>query len=128
MRQLKKDLSAWRKPTHAESYHVTRQKGTEPALHGEYETPNRGHLQMCLLRSAGFSLETKIPSGSGWAQLLRSRCRRSRGNRNDLSHGMKRVEGSAASRCTPWTWSLTTAQTPQASLLHQFGPLDLDED
>ena len=65
--KLRKEDSAWKKQLTQDQYYVTRKKGTEPPITGEYEdTETAGTYKCVCCGQPLFRSETKYHSGSGW--------------------------------------------------------------
>jgi peptide-methionine (R)-S-oxide reductase len=83
----------WRKLLSAEQFHITREKGTEPAFTGEYwDSKEEGTYRCVCCGTALFSSEDKYDSGSGWPSFVRPIDETSIGTERDESHGMVRTE------------------------------------
>lgn len=83
----------WKKTLTSEEYRVLREKGTEPAFSGEYWNEHAKGVYRC--RACGaelFSSEAKFDSGTGWPSFTEPVNREHVELKEDLSHGMKRVE------------------------------------
>lgn len=64
---MKKTNEEWKKKLTPEVYHVTREKGTEPAFTGKYWNSKDRGMYMCSNCGAElFSSGTKFDSGTGW--------------------------------------------------------------
>ena len=64
---MKKTEVEWRALLTDEQYHVTREKGTEPAFTGGYwKTKAPGSYECVCCGEPLFSAETKFDSGTGW--------------------------------------------------------------
>jgi peptide-methionine (R)-S-oxide reductase len=83
----------WKEALDPKAYHVLRQKGTEPAGSGEYDTfyPDGGHFVCGGCRAPLYSAEAKFKSGCGWPAF--DKCYKGAINTiTDSSYGMRRVE------------------------------------
>jgi peptide-methionine (R)-S-oxide reductase len=97
--KITKSDAEWRQQLSPEEYHVTRQKGTEPAFSGRYwNCKEHGTYKCVCCGEQLFSSETKYESGTGWPSfsqpLEQDRVEAS----IDRSHGMVRTEALCA-RC-----------------------------
>ena len=89
----------WRKELSPEQYHVTRQKGTEPAFTGAYWNNHEAGVYRCVGCGAElFSSEHQFDSGSGWPSFWRPMNSENVASESDVSHGMRRTEV-LCSRC-----------------------------
>jgi peptide-methionine (R)-S-oxide reductase len=89
----------WRKELSPQQYHVTRQKGTEPAFTGAYWNNHDVGVYRCVGCGAElFSSEHKFDSGSGWPSFWRPMNPENVASESDESHGMRRTEA-LCSRC-----------------------------
>jgi peptide-methionine (R)-S-oxide reductase len=91
--QVKKTDREWREQLSDEQYHVTREKGTEPAFTGAYwKNKAPGTYQCVCCGEPLFDSETKYESGTGWpsfwAPVEASRVQ----TETDQSHGVTRTE------------------------------------
>jgi peptide-methionine (R)-S-oxide reductase len=77
----------------AEQYHVTREKGTEPAFTGKYWNHKEPGVYRCVCCGAPlFSSETKYESGSGWPSFYAPMDPENVETEEDNSFGMHRTE------------------------------------
>ena len=89
----RKSDAAWRKQLTPEQYHVTREKGTEPAFTGKYWDEKRPGVYRCVGCGAElFSSETKYDSGSGWPSFYAPKDQAPVATEPDNSLGMHRTE------------------------------------
>lgn len=91
MKQMPEDY--WKKKLTPEQYHITREKGTEPAFTGKYYNNHETGMYECV--SCGqplFSSDTKFDSGSGWPSFDSPVNRERVELRPDTSYGMNRTE------------------------------------
>jgi peptide-methionine (R)-S-oxide reductase len=83
----------WREQLTPEQYHITRDKGTEPAFSGEYWDQKDDGLFRCVgCGQPLFSSETKFDSGTGWPSFWKPVEPRHIETKPDTSHGMRRTE------------------------------------
>ncbi|HEU5336010.1 MAG TPA: peptide-methionine (R)-S-oxide reductase MsrB [Terriglobales bacterium] len=99
MAEITKTDAEWRQQLSPEEYHVTRQKGTEPAFSGRYWNAKEHGTYHCVCCGEPlFSSETKYESGTGWPSFWQP-IEENRVEANiDRSHGMVRTEALCA-RC-----------------------------
>ena len=82
-----------------EQYHVTRQKGTEPAFTGQYwQTKTPGVYRCVCCGEPLFDAGDKYDSGTGWPSFTRPMDEARIATARDSSHGMARTEVMCA-RC-----------------------------
>ncbi|MEO8727378.1 MAG: peptide-methionine (R)-S-oxide reductase MsrB [Acidobacteriaceae bacterium] len=94
---ITKSEAEWRQQLTPAEYHITREKGTEPAFTGEYWDEHRAGAYHC--RCCGeplFDANTKFESGSGWPSFYAPIDPASVATHEDISHGMKRTEATCA--------------------------------
>lgn len=83
----------WKEVLEPRAFNVLRQKGTEPAGSGEYDTfyPSEGHFVCGGCKAPLYSAEAKFKSGCGWPAF--DKCYKGAIDTiTDSSFGMKRVE------------------------------------
>lgn len=77
----------------AEAYHITQEKGTEPAFTGKLLAEKRDGAYDCIVCGAElFSSEAKYDSGSGWPSFWDKISKDAIEEIRDTSHGMERIE------------------------------------
>ena len=90
---VKKTEREWRALLTGEQYHVTREKGTEPAFTGAYwKTKAPGSYECVCCGEPLFSAETKFDSGTGWPSFWAPVDASKVGLETDGSHGITRTE------------------------------------
>ena len=93
MAKIEKTDQEWRDQLDENSYHITRQKGTEPAFTGEYYQNKDDGTYLC--KCCGQSLfdsNSKYDSGSGWPSFYQLKQKGMIDEHADFTHGMHRVE------------------------------------
>lgn len=93
MSKVVKSEEQWRQDLTPEQYHILRQKGTERAFTGAYESYKGSGVFKC----AGcgqplFDAATKYNSGSGWPSFYQPIQDQAIDEHADHTHGMTRVE------------------------------------
>ena len=74
-------------------YHVTQEKGTEPAFAGGYwDCKDEGVYRCVVCDEELFSSDTKFDSGTGWPSFSAPADPDAVDTETDHSHGMQRVE------------------------------------
>jgi peptide-methionine (R)-S-oxide reductase len=91
--KIKKTEQEWKELLSDESYHVTRESGTERAFTGKYWNVYRNGTYHCICCDlALFSSETKFKSGTGWPSFYAPINSDNVGEILDNTHGWNRVE------------------------------------
>lgn len=96
---LPKSDEEWKAKLDPDTYHVTREKGTEAPFSGEYWNEHSKGVYKC--SNCGlelFSSDTKFDSGTGWPSFDQPMNRENVELIADDSHGMSRTEV-ACKRC-----------------------------
>ena len=76
-----------------QQFHVTQEKGTEPAFTGIYVDNHESGMYKCIVCGHDlFSSTTKFDSGSGWPSFWDAAGKDNVNLHEDLSHGMRRTE------------------------------------
>ncbi|HET6568935.1 MAG TPA: peptide-methionine (R)-S-oxide reductase MsrB [Rhodothermales bacterium] len=89
----------WKEELTPEQYHVTREKGTEPAFTGKYWDNEEPGVYRCVCCGAPlFTSETKYDSGCGWPSFYAPMEAENVEAQEDRSFGMRRTEVHCA-RC-----------------------------
>ena len=89
----------WKAQLTSEQFMVTRQKGTERAFTGQYNTTkDKGTYQCVCCGQDLFSSDTKYDSGSGWPSFWQPVAKDAVTEKDDRSWFMKRTEVTC-SRC-----------------------------
>ena len=91
--RTQKTEAEWREILTPEQYAVLRQQATERPFTGEYvSTKTEGTYHCAACGQALFSSDTKYESGSGWPSFWDVIQEGNVELREDVSHGMRRVE------------------------------------
>ena len=99
MEKIRKYEAEWKKELTPEQYHILREKGTERAFTGEYESKeDPGTYRCAACGEPLFASETKYHSGSGWPSFYQPLSQEAVAAHEDNSYGMRRVEVTCA-RC-----------------------------
>lgn len=97
--KLSKSNEEWRNQLSPKQYHVTREKGTEPAFTGEYWDCHDSGVFRCICCDAPlFDSGQKFDSGCGWPSFTAPVEAAQVTETVDTSHGMRRTEV-LCSRC-----------------------------
>jgi peptide-methionine (R)-S-oxide reductase len=92
-RKVEKSDSEWQAQLSPESYHITREKGTERAFTGAYWDHKEEGLYRCVACGEPlFDSETKYDSGSGWPSFYEPIESQNVDEEADNSLWMKRTE------------------------------------
>jgi peptide-methionine (R)-S-oxide reductase len=93
MEKINKTEAEWKKQLTPEQYHVTRQKGTEPAFTGCYWDNHEEGVYRCVCCGTElFRSDTKFESGTGWPSFSSPAVKENIRTETDASHGMVRTE------------------------------------
>ncbi len=99
MADIVKSDEEWKEQLTPEQYHVTREKGTEPAFTGQYwDLHDRGRFRCVCCGNTLFDSDTKFESGTGWPSFSAPLSEEAVKTEEDGSYGMRRVEV-MCSRC-----------------------------
>jgi len=91
--KITKSDEEWKKSLTPEQFHITRQKGTEPAFSGKYwDEHNSGDYLCACCGEPLFTSETKYDSGSGWPSFYAPLSEQNIIKTVDNSHGRQRTE------------------------------------
>ena len=83
----------WQKQLTPEQFHVTREKGTEPAFTGKYWNNHEKGIYRCVCcGTALFNSDTKFESGTGWPSFWAPIADKNVHLVSDTSYGMARTE------------------------------------
>ena len=96
---MRKTDKEWREQLTPDQYRIAREKGTEPALTGEYWDCHEKGLYRCVCCGAElFRSEHKFDSGSGWPSFWKPAEPANLATAEDSSHFMRRTEA-LCNRC-----------------------------
>lgn len=91
--KVTKPEEAWREALTPDQYHITREKGTEPAFTGKYWDHKQEGVYRCVAcRAPLFASSTKYDSGSGWPSFYAPVDAENVETEDDHSFGMHRTE------------------------------------
>jgi len=91
--KTKKSEAEWREQLTPEQYRITRQRGTERAFTGEYNSMKKPGVYTCVCCGAElFRSEAKYDSGSGWPSFFKPADPASVETHSDTTLGMRRTE------------------------------------
>ena len=91
--KISKSDAEWRAQLGDEQYHVTREKGTEPAFSGAYwKTKTPGVYACVCCGEPLFDSDTKFDSGTGWPSFSSPVEASKVAMETDSSYGMARTE------------------------------------
>ncbi|MGO9481460.1 MAG: peptide-methionine (R)-S-oxide reductase MsrB [Candidatus Kryptoniota bacterium] len=90
--KVSKSERNWKKELSPEVYHLTREKGTEPAFTGKYwDFHGKGTYKCVCCGSELFDSDTKFDSGSGWPSFYEPTSDDMIEQDSDYSFGMVRT-------------------------------------
>lgn len=91
--KITKTDAEWHAQLTPRQYHVTREKGTEPAFTGEYwDCHDTGVFRCVCCDSLLFDSDKKFDSGCGWPSFTAPHAASKVTEAKDSSHGMQRTE------------------------------------
>jgi peptide-methionine (R)-S-oxide reductase len=91
--KVEKTDKEWREKLTAEQYHVTREKGTEPAFSGAYWKTKAPGTYVCVCCGEPlFQSDAKFDSGTGWPSFTEPVDDSKVALETDSSYGMARTE------------------------------------
>jgi peptide-methionine (R)-S-oxide reductase len=97
--KIEKTDAEWRAQLTPEQYHITREKGTEPAFTGALYRNHDDGIYRCVACDAElFKSDEKFESGSGWPSFWEPVSPDAIEKHEDNTYGMRRVEVTCA-RC-----------------------------
>jgi peptide-methionine (R)-S-oxide reductase len=97
--RVQKTDAEWRAQLTPEQFHVTREKGTEPAFTGKYWNTKAAGAYACVCCGQElFDSTAKFDSGTGWPSFFQPLAVGRVVEHRDTSHGMVRTEVTCA-RC-----------------------------
>ena len=93
MTKITKTEEEWKQQLDQDTFHITRQQGTEPPFSGEFYHHHEDGIYTCICCGAPlFSSNTKYDSGSGWPSFWKPVNEDCITEIKDSSFGMIRVE------------------------------------
>ena len=93
MSKINKTEKEWKNILSEDEYHVTRQKGTEPAFSGKaFDISKEGVFKCRCCGSSLFDRSSKYESGCGWPSFFKGISNHAIRTEQDVSHGMTRTE------------------------------------
>jgi len=93
MEKINKSNEEWKQQLTPEQYHVTREKGTEPAFTGQHwDNHDEGMYRCVCCGNPLFESDTKFESGTGWPSFTAPVNQEAVETEEDRAHGMRRVE------------------------------------
>ncbi len=93
MEKIEKTEEEWQAGLTPEQYSVMRQQGTESPFSGKYVHEKGKGIYVCAAcGQALFSSDAKFDSGTGWPSFTEPANRAHIELREDLGHGMRRIE------------------------------------
>ena len=93
MNKPEKTEQQYKQELDSETYHITREGGTEAAFSGKYnDLKDEGVYNCAVCAEPLFLSETKYDSGSGWPSFYQPAGQQSVIENQDHSHGMLRTE------------------------------------
>lgn len=93
MSKIEKSEQEWRSQLTPEQFLVTRKAGTERAFTGPYWDTKEAGTYHCICCDAPlFRSETKFDSGTGWPSFFQPVSPDAVKEKEDISHGMRRIE------------------------------------
>lgn len=91
--KMRKTKADWQAQLTPEQYHVTREKGTEPAFTGKYwDAKDKGTYRCVCCGVELFHADHKFDSGTGWPSFWQPVNDEIVKEEEDVSYGMRRVE------------------------------------
>ena len=91
--KMRKTEADWQAELTPEQYHVTREKGTEPAFTGKYwDAKDKGTYRCVCCGAELFHADHKFDSGTGWPSFWQPVNEEIVKEEEDGSYGMRRVE------------------------------------
>ncbi len=91
--KMRKTEADWQAQLTPEQYHVTREKGTEPAFTGKYwDAKDKGTYRCVCCGADLFHADHKFDSGTGWPSFWQPVNDEIVKEEEDVSYGMRRVE------------------------------------
>ena len=93
MNKIKKSDAEWKKLLDDRTYNITRKSGTERPFTGQYLNEKSNGIYHCICcANKLFSSNSKFDSGTGWPSFYEPVEKNNIIEKNDLSHGISRIE------------------------------------
>jgi len=91
--KVRKTEAEWQAQLTPEQYHVTREKGTEPAFSGKHhDAKDKGTYRCVCCGAELFHTDHKFDSGTGWPSFWQPVNDEIVKEEEDVSYGVRRVE------------------------------------
>ena len=91
--KMTKSEKEWKRELSKDQFVILRKKGTEPPFTGVYlDNKEKGLYRCAGCHAPLFSSDTKFDSGSGWPSFWKPYSKDAVEEREDTSHGMRRIE------------------------------------
>ncbi len=93
MKKIKKSNNEWKNLLDKKTYSITRMSETESPFTGKYLNEKSNGIYNCICcNNELFSSKSKFDSGTGWPSFYEPIQKNSIVEKDDLTHGMSRIE------------------------------------
>ena len=93
MKKIKKSNNEWKNLLDEKTYSITRMSKTESPFTGKYLNEKSNGIYNCICcNNELFSSKSKFDSGTGWPSFYEPIQKNSIVEKDDLTHGMNRIE------------------------------------
>ena len=93
MKKIKKSNNEWKNLLDEKTYSITRMSETESPFTGKYLNEKSNGIYNCICcNNELFSSKSKFDSGTGWPSFYEPIQKNSIVEKDDLTHGMSRIE------------------------------------